>query len=97
MIIQMNDIKIETIKDIEEFLKTTERMDFRKNNMEEAYKWINKILIKFEYLGKLKKSEKGIVRKYIIKMTGYSRAQAARLIKQYIRTGIYQSKKAEET
>ena len=83
----MNDIKIETIKDIEEFLKVTEKIDFKKNNQEEAYKWINKILIKFEYSGKLKKSEKGIVRKYIIKMTGYSRAQVTRLIKQYVRTG----------
>lgn len=92
MIIQMNDVKIETIKDMKEFLKTTERMNFRKNNQEEAYKWINKILIKFEYLGRLKKSEKGVVKKYIIRMTGYSRAQATRLIKQYARTGYIKAK-----
>lgn len=83
----MNDTRIETIEEMKAFLKSTERMDFRNNNQREAYNWIKNILIKHGYVGRLKKADKGIVKSYIIKVTGYSRSQVTRFIKQYAKTG----------
>jgi transposase InsO family protein len=45
------------------------------------------VLVKFCYLT-LKKPEKGVVCRYIMKVSGYSRQQTTRLIKQYKQTGL---------
>ena len=44
------------------------------------------MLVKFRYL-KLSKPDKGLITRYIRKMTGYSLAQVKRLIRQYRKTG----------
>jgi transposase InsO family protein len=46
------------------------------------YEWVNRTLRQQDY-GRLKRSGKGLVRRYIAKLTGLSRAQAARLIRCY--------------
>ena len=46
------------------------------------YGWVNQTLRQQEYRG-LKRGGKGLLRRYIAKMTGLSRAQAARLIRRY--------------
>jgi hypothetical protein len=48
---------------------------------------INSILVKYVYLGRLKKADKGVVKNYIKRVTGYSRAQVTRLVKQHVKTG----------
>ena len=52
----------------------------------ERYKWIQKTLIQFRYMT-LSKPDKGVVIAYLIKISGYSRQQLTRLIKQYVKTG----------
>jgi len=52
----------------------------------ERYDWIRHELVRFDYL-KLRKVSKGIVIRYLIKVSGYSRQQVARLIEQYRKTG----------
>jgi transposase InsO family protein len=44
------------------------------------------VLVSFSYL-RLKKAEKGVIRQYIQKITGYSMAQVSRLIREYKRKG----------
>jgi len=44
------------------------------------------VLIRFKY-HRLKRGEKGVIRRYIEKVTGYSRSQVSRLIAEYKRTG----------
>ena len=46
------------------------------------YEWVNRTLRQQDY-GRLKRSGKGLMRRYIAKMTGLSRAQSARLIRCY--------------
>jgi len=50
------------------------------------YAWIRKTLVQFHYLTRTK-FEKGIVRQYVMKVIGCSRAQLTRLIHQYQWTG----------
>ncbi len=85
----MNDTQINTIKEIKEFLTQKNKVQFKYQDKAQAYNWVEETLVKFEYI-KQTKSDKGVLRTYIALMTGYSRAQATRLISQYLRTGEVQ-------
>ena len=52
----------------------------------ERYQWIQQTLIQFRYR-RLSKADKGIVIRYLMKVSGYSRQQITRLIGQYIDFG----------
>jgi transposase InsO family protein len=78
---------LDTIKALDEFLQGNQLVAFSVlGNKAERYSFIQKTLVKFGYITLLKK-EKGIVIRYLIKMTEYSRQQLTRLIKQYTKTG----------
>ena len=82
----MNDSHITTLVDIENFINSTDKISFKYTNKQEVYKWIQDTLIEHEYIT-LPKPGKTIVKKYIMKMTGYSRAQTNRLISHYKKHG----------
>jgi transposase InsO family protein len=82
----MNDKKIETIEQIRRLKEGSQVLEFTGISTEERYNWIEAVLLKFGYL-RLKRSEKGVIRWYIEKFTGYSRAQVSRLIGEYKQTG----------
>lgn len=82
----MNDEKLETIEQVEQFLTGSETLAFGGISAEERYRWIEAILIRFRY-SCLRRAEKGTLRRYIEKVSGYSRAQVSRLICQYTARG----------
>jgi len=86
MTVTINDSQIGTIADIEIFLSGSFALEITAFQRKESYKWIEKTLVRFQYY-KLEKAEKGLVKAYLSKITGYSRAQITRCIKQYIDTG----------
>lgn len=79
MTITMNDSHLTSISQMEEFLKGNSGIDFVCANRAEGYAWIEKILKQFRY-HHLPKRERSIMKKYFMKMTGYSRAQITRII-----------------
>jgi len=82
----MNDSQFQTIAEVKKFLESCTPLAFKGKRRQEVYEWIEDTLIKFSYK-LLKKKEKGVIRQYIKKMTGYSRAQMNRLILQYTTKG----------
>jgi transposase InsO family protein len=82
----MNDEKLETIEQVKRFLEGSEKTDFKGITAEERYHWIEEVLARFRYV-KINKTEKGVIKKYIEKVSGYSRSQVARLIRSYIQRG----------
>lgn len=54
----MNDSLLSTIDDIKRFLKSTKKVEFKKQAQKEAYQWIEKILVKFGYAHQLEKKKK---------------------------------------
>ncbi len=82
----MNDTQLETIGQIRGFLAGTEAIEFSVESTPERYAWIQGTLIRLRYVS-LSKGDKGEVRRYLQKVTGYSRPQLTRLIGQYKRTG----------
>lgn len=74
------------VAEIEEFLKASKKTSFSATNKKESYKWIEDEIVRLRYW-KLKRRKRGIVRKYFIKMTGYSESQIDRLINDWRKTG----------
>jgi len=79
MIINMTDSHTLSVAQIKTFLKVDSEIKFRAVSKKEKYKWIDNVLTKFRYFS-LRKKDKGVVRAYIVKMTGLSKSQADRII-----------------
>ncbi|MFC2060498.1 hypothetical protein ACFLTZ_05355 [Chloroflexota bacterium] len=82
----MNDERLKTIGQVKQFLTGSEALDFGGVTVEERYQWIETALVRFKYY-QLKRAEKGAIRRYIKKVSGYSRAQVPRLIRGYNQRG----------
>jgi transposase InsO family protein len=76
-----------SLEQIQTFLAASEEFRFEANNREEIYGWVTRTLMEQEY-GMQKREAKGLLRKYVSKMTGLSRAQVTRLIGQYLGSGV---------
>ena len=87
----MNDTQLETIEQIEAFLLGTQPVELIIEGKADRYVWIQRTLIRFNY-HQLRKVKKGVVIRYLGKMTGYSPAQVKRLIKQYREKGRLERK-----
>ncbi len=74
-----------SLEQIRAFLETAEEIHFQALNRGELYEWIAKALCEQEYW-KQNREAKGLLRQYLMKMSGLSRAQATRLIAQYVAT-----------
>ena len=90
----MNDSRLNTVKDIEQFLTQAHKITFVRKDQKQAYEWIEDILVKFNYIC-LAKKEKSVIKQYIAAMTHYSRAQITRLITSYVQTGGVEPKSAK--
>jgi hypothetical protein len=79
----MNDTKIDTIDQLKKVLDSTESLSLKIYRKDECHVWIQTILVRFKYRT-LKKKQRSVVRRYIRKMTGYSKSQMDTLIARYI-------------
>lgn len=82
----MNDEKLVTVEQVKRFLAESKELDFEGVSILERYKWIESILVRFTYQ-RLNRDEKGVIRQYLEKVSGYSRAQVCRLIRQFKQDG----------
>jgi len=82
----MNDEKLNTVEQVKQFLEGSEALKFGGISIEERYRWVETVLVRFKY-SQLRRDEKGVIRRYIEKVSGYCRAQVSRLISQYNQRG----------
>jgi len=87
----MSDGERLSLEQIRAFLKGNEEVGFKASNRTQTYEWTQRTLCAQEY-SNLPRHDKGLVRKYITRATGLSRAQITRLIAQYVATGAVQSR-----
>lgn len=79
----MNVNKLTSVEELGQFLAGAQPVVFSvEGKTQEIYQWIQTTLTKFRY-GDLNKRKKGILTQYMIKITGYSRQQLVRLIRQF--------------
>lgn len=82
----MDDSKWMSLDEIRVFLAGAEPVEFAAKGRKEIYGWVQRVLVRYEY-GQLGKVDKGMVRRYVQKLTGLSRSQVARLITAFQATG----------
>lgn len=86
LIISMDDTKWLSLEQMRAFLAGAEAVEFAGQGRKEVYEWVERLLVRHEY-AVLGKAGKGLLRRYVEKMTGMSRAQVTRLIAAYRATG----------
>ena len=82
----MDDTEAKSLEQIRAFLAGSDPVQFAGQQREEVYGWVEKTLVRHQYAS-LDRPGKGMVRRYLGRMTGFSRAQVTRLITGYRRTG----------
>jgi len=85
MNITMTDSRLSNFNQLKTFLTGSKEISFASlNSKREKYNWIKKILVRFDFRN-LAKKERGVVGKYVKKISGYSDSQMTRLIKRYFK------------
>jgi hypothetical protein len=75
-----------SLVEIKSFLETVDDLEFKAVSQMERNDWIESVLI-FHNYRKCHRADKGVLRKYILKITGVSRSHANRLLKDFLRIG----------
>jgi len=83
MVIDMNEKKLTTLEQLRQFLVGTDGVDFQPGQDDTRYAHIADVLRRFQY-HRLKRPEKGVVLRYLMRTTGYSRQQLTRLVAQFL-------------
>jgi transposase InsO family protein len=80
MVIDMNDEQLHTLAELQAFLDGTMAVDFAVA-ADERYAFIARTVRRFGY-GRLKRTEKAVVLRFLERVSGYSRQQLSRLVKR---------------
>ena len=86
MILQLDIERLRTLDEVRDFMAGSAPVDFRFMERADAYGFVRRFLVRSRYI-RLSRFEKGLMRRFLMKVTGFSRAQVARLISQYRETG----------
>ena len=90
----MNLKDLKNTQELQTFLDGTQAVVFSvPGNKSDRYTFIQSALKQFHYRV-LKKCDRSIVVRFLLQVTGYSRQQLTRLIKQYQTAGVVQSRRA---
>ena len=91
----MNEEGIRTLEQVRQFLDGTADVEFAIDTKAKRYEWIEETCVRFRYL-ELSKSEKGLLLKFLRKVSGYSHVQVKRFVRQYFETGHVRRRKAKK-
>jgi transposase InsO family protein len=80
-----------SLEQIRAFLEASDKVQFEGQDREQVYSWVERTLREQSW-NRLARASRGLVRRYLEKMTGLSRAQVTRVIKLYTRGGSVKPK-----
>jgi len=86
MIVTLQTQRVQTLEQVRAFVEGSEAVDFAGSDRAGVYTLVRRTLVKLDY-HRLGKADKGLVKRYLEKVTGLSRAQLTRLIGQHRRSG----------
>ena len=86
MIVTLHTQGLQTLAQVRAFVSGNEPISFTLEDRHAAYGWMADTLRQFGYAC-CKRADKGVLRQYLLKVTGFSRAQVARCIKQFTADG----------
>jgi transposase InsO family protein len=82
----------QSLEQIQAFMEGNEGVDFKCRSQKEIYEWTQATLCWHSYAS-LPREDKGLVKRYVSKVTGLSRAQATRLVAQYVADGTVEARR----
>jgi transposase InsO family protein len=83
MVIDMNEAQVRTLAQVRQVLAGTQAMEFQAAADDAGrYAWIESVLRRFDFRG-LARADRGPLRAYLQRLSGYSRAQITRLIARW--------------
>ena len=89
----MNLKALKNTEELQSFLEGSQAVAFSlPGKKEERYAFIQSTLKQFHYRA-ITKRQKGVVIRFLLQVTDYSRQQLTRLINQYLKTGVVQLNK----
>ena len=80
MVIDMNDTQLQTLDQVRAFLKGTAPLGFSVAT-DERYEFVTRTVRRFGY-SRLKRADKGVVLRFLARVSGYSRQQLSRLVQR---------------
>jgi hypothetical protein len=83
----MDDSQMSTLDQVRQFLEGTDWVGIVIPSKAVCYDWVRRTLIRFEYMA-LGRSARGVLLRYLCRVSGYSRAQVNRMVRQYRQTGV---------
>jgi transposase InsO family protein len=87
--IRMDDAEKLSLESIGLFVAASEEIGFEAEDRQQRYSWVEGVLVGQQY-AQQGKVARGLLRRYIVKMTGLSLAQVTRLIARYTASGRVQ-------
>jgi hypothetical protein len=85
MHIRMSNLERLTLAEMAEFVASNQGVDWQATEQHAAYGFIERVL-KHQRYSRLRKSQRGVVRAFLLRVTGLSRAQLTRLIQRWMET-----------
>lgn len=92
MIVTLHTQRLKTLAHVQAFVTSNEAISFTLTDRIAAYGWMTDTLKQFHY-GRCTRADKGVLRQYLGKVTGFSRAQVARCIKQFTDDGVLKDRR----
>jgi transposase InsO family protein len=92
MIVTLHTQGLQTLAQVRAFVSGNEPISFTLEDRHAAYGWITDTLRQFGY-ARCKRVDKGVLRRYLLKVTGLSRAQVARCIAQFTDGGAIRDRR----
>jgi len=86
MTISMDDAQITTLEQVQNILESSRAIAFKGIGREQRYHWIEAVVKRFDYF-KLGRKGKGLLRAYLQRLSGFSRAQITRLLSRKLMHG----------
>jgi len=96
MIVTLHTQGLQTLAQVRAFVSGNEPISFTLTNRYAAYGWMVDALRQFGYL-RCKRADKGLLRQYLLKVSGFSRAQVARCIMQFTDSGCIKDRRHAPT
>ncbi len=85
----MNDLHIDTLDKVRQFLDGTDEIELAITGKQNRYDFIKRTLIRFKY-SYINRQDKGLILRYMARISGYSHVQVKRLAASFVKNGRIQ-------
>jgi len=92
MIVTLQTAGLQTLAQVRAFVEGNEPVSFTLTDRTAAHLWMADTLKRFRYK-RCTRADKGLLRRYLAKVTGRSRAQVTRAITQFCRNGVIEDRR----